>query len=182
MIRIPIPPRRTRSCASVLGVAFTVAALACAPAPDAGGEAGAQETAAPMATAAGVEAAFRAFTAAWEAENLEAVVATFTSDAVMIDPVPPGKFTGTEAIRTLVSGAFEAQEQISIPLSELVIGTRGPVGWGSAGYVYHATSDGETVAEEGNFSMVWVLQDDGSYRATLFHASPLPPDPAAEGS
>lgn len=172
--RIRIPTRFSRRLATAIGLACAVSWLACAPAAEDEGEAGARDAARPMATAEGVEAAFRAFTAAWEAEDLEAVVGTFTPDAVAFDPVPPGKFAGSEGIRALASGAFESADAISIPLSEVEVGTHGSVGWSTARFTYESEAAGETTSDDGYVSMVWVLQDDGSYRATLFHASELP--------
>ncbi len=138
----------------------------------------ARDVAEPLATAAGVEAAFRAFVAAWEAEDVEAVVGSFTADGVAFDPVPPGKFAGSAGIRALASGTFESLDRISIPVTEIEIDTWGRVAWLTARYVFQSEEVGETTADEGYVSMVWMLQDDGSYRATLFHASPLPAEPA----
>lgn len=167
----------------LIALPTTLVWLACAPAANDGREAAADDAAKLMATAAGVEAAFQAFVEAWEAQDVEAVVTSFTADAVMFDPVPPGKFSGSAEIRALVSGAFESADEISIPVSELEVGTHGPVAWSTAGYTYASEAAGETTSEEGYVSMVWVLQDDGSYKATLFHASPLPEEePAASGS
>lgn len=130
------------------------------------------EPAEPAATAEGIEAAFEAFIDAWETENLEAARATFTADAVAFDPVPPFKFSGTEGIRAWTSGAFEQLDSISIATSEMTVRTHGPVAWSTARYTFEATpTEGEAISDEGYLSMVWVLQDDGSYRATLFHAS-----------
>lgn len=166
----------------LIALPTTLVWLACAPAADDGGQAAADQAAEPMATAAGVEAAFRSFVDAWEAQDVEAVVNTFTADAVMFDPVPPGKFSGPSEIRGVASGAFESADRISIPVSEVEVRTHGPVAWSTARYTYESEADGETTAEEGYVSMVWVLQDDGSYEATLFHASPLPEEEPAAGS
>lgn len=164
-----------RRLATAIGLSCAVAWLGCAPAADAGAE-----QTAPQATAAGVEAALQAFIDGWEAQDLETVLGTFTADAVAFDAVPPVKFTGTEGIRAWVSGAFDMFDTISIPLSEVEIDTHGQVGWSSARYTFEAEGGGETTGDEGYVSMVWVLQDDGSYRATLFHASNLPEEPAAD--
>jgi uncharacterized protein (TIGR02246 family) len=176
--RIRIPARFVRRLACLMVLPLTVAWLACAPAAETGEDAAME----PMATAAGVEAAFQAFVDVWEAEDVEAVLATFTADAVVFDPVPPGKFSGSEGIRGLVTSTFESQDGISIPVSEVEVRTHGPVAWSTARYTYQADMGGETIADEGYVSMVWVLQDDGSYRATLFHASPLPVEPMAGAS
>jgi len=180
MIRRRVSAHGSRQLATIAALVLSVAALACAPAPEGGAEA--EDTMEPMATAAGVESAFQAFVDAWEAEDAEAVVATFTADGVMFDPVPPGKFSGSEGIRGLTTETFAAQDQISIPYTEFEVQTHGAVAWSTARYTYQATMGGESIAEEGYVSMVWLLQDDGSYKASLFHASPIPVDPMAEGS
>lgn len=165
-LRTRIHARAGRPLALLALLLPAAALLACAPA--------AEEMMEPAATTAGVEEAFTTFVEAWESEDVEAVLATFTADAVVFDPVPPGKFSGAEAIRGLVTNTFEMQEQISIPVSEVEVSTHGPVAWSSARYTYESRMEGEMMAEDGYVSMVWVLQDDGSYRATLFHASPIP--------
>lgn len=177
--RTPIPPRNARRLAPALALPLAIASLACAPAADGGADAAADDTSTveamePMATSAGVESAFQAFIDVWEAGDVEGVVSTFTADGVAFDPVPPGKFSGTEGIRALATGTFEAQDDITIPYTEFEARTHGDVAWSIARYTYRATMDGQSIADEGYVSMVWVLQDDGSYRATLFHASELP--------
>jgi ketosteroid isomerase-like protein len=132
----------------------------------------------PIASAAEVEAAFAAFTAAWEQEDLEAAVGVFAPDAIVFDPVPPGKFDGIEEIRGWTSGSFDALEQISITVEDLQIQTAGPVAWVTAQYRFDALQNGEPSGDEGNLSMVWVRQPEGVYKATLFHASRLPEAPS----
>lgn len=180
MMRNPVSPRGARAIAVITGMSFSAAAIACAPAGEGGAEA--DPAMEPMATAAGVETAFQTFVDAWETEDADAVVAAFTADGVAFDPVPPGKFSGSEGIRGLATATFEAQDSISIPYTEFEVRTHGPVAWSTARYTYQATMSGESIAEEGYVSMVWLLQDDGSYRAALFHASPIPVDPMAEGA
>ncbi len=177
-----IATRLGRRLSCLIALCCAVAWLACAPAAEEGGEPAADEATEPAATVAGVEAAFQAFVEAWEAEDVEAVAGTFTADAVMFDPVPPVKFSGSEEIRALASGAFESADRISIPVSEVEVETHGPVAWSTARYTYESQADGETTADEGYVSMVWVLQEDGSYKATLFHASHLPEEPPAGAS
>lgn len=182
---IRIPHRMPRRLAPALALPLAIASLACAPAADGGADAdgtAAADAMEPMATAAGVESAFQAFIDVWEAEDVEGVVTAFTADGVAFDPVPPGKFSGTEGIRALATGTFETQDDITIPVTELEIRTHGDVAWSTARFTYQATMDGQSIADEGYVSMVWLLQDDGSYKAALFHASPLPTDPMAEGS
>lgn len=168
--------RRTRRATILLTLAAALAWGACVPATDE-----APATAEPVAAAAEVEAALGAFVDAWAAEDAEAVIGTFTADAVAFDPVPPFKFAGTEGIRAWVSGAFEQLDGISIPLSEVEVDTEGRVAWSTARYTFQAESPEGPVSDEGYVSMVWVLQDDGAYRATLFHASNVEEEPAGEG-
>jgi uncharacterized protein (TIGR02246 family) len=121
-----------------------------------------------------VEAALNRFDEAWEREDLEAAVGAFTSDAVAFDPVPPGKFEGTEGIRTWISESFASLAQISINLSEVRIQTAGSVAWVTARFVFEAQQEGKPFRAEGYVSMIWVLQADGSHKLSVFHASHLP--------
>jgi ketosteroid isomerase-like protein len=130
-----------------------------------------------QASAAQVEAEANRLVEAWEKEDLEAAVSGFTADAVVIDPVPPGIFERAEGVRTWVSGSFEALEQIDIDLSQLRIQTSGPVAWLTAHFVFAAQQAGKPFRVEGYVSMVWVVQPDGAYKISVFHASHLPPPP-----
>lgn len=175
-----ISDRISRRIAICMVLAGAPVGWACAPAGEEG-ETAAAGVEQPAATAAGVEAAFQAFVDAWEAEDVEAAVGAFTTDAVAFDPVPPGKFGGPEGIRAWASGAFEALEGITITVSEVSAATEGRVGWLTAHYVFEGQAPDESVRDEGYLSSVWVLQDDGSYKATLFHASIRPEEPPAMG-
>jgi uncharacterized protein (TIGR02246 family) len=144
--------------------------LACAPAPaPTGGD----------ASASGVEAAFKALIEAWEREDLEAAAAVFTPDAVVFDPVPPGRFEGVNGIRGWISDSFEALEHISIKSSQFRVQTKGPVAWATGHYVFEAQQNEKPVRFEGDVTMVWVRQTDGSHKLSVFHASHLPPAAAA---
>jgi uncharacterized protein (TIGR02246 family) len=143
-------------------VAPAITACAPVPAPHAGD-----------ASAAEVEAAFKAFEQAWEKEDLDATAAAFTADAV-VDPVPPGRFEGTDAIRSWLSGSFEALEHISISSSQVRVQTQGTVGWGTSHYVFEAQQAGKPLRAEGDVTMVWVRQPDGTHKLSVFHASDLP--------
>lgn len=149
-----------------VGVALASATwIACAPAPPpSGGEASAVE----------VEAAFKRMEEAWEREDLETAEGAFTPDAVVFDPVPPGKFERAEGIRAWISDSFNSLEQISISTSELRVLTAGPVAWATAHFVFEAQQEGKPVHAEGYLSMVWLLQADGSHKLSVFHASHLP--------
>ncbi len=131
------------------------------------------------ASSAAVEAAANRLADAWEKEDLEAATSLFTADAVVYDPVPPGVFERTEGIRAWTAGSFEALEQISIDLSRMRIQTAGRVAWLTAHFVFAARQAGTPLRAEGYVSIVWVLQDDGSHKISVFHASHLPPAPAS---
>ena len=159
---------------TLLGVALVAALISCAPASEEGAEADGEMSA---ARAAEVETAMDDFVAAWEREDVDATVAFFTADAVLFDPVPPGKFEGSEAIRALVAGAFEELDAIEITLTERNVRTAGRVAWFHARFVYAGQPpqpDAAPVRDEGFVTMIWVRQEDGSYRSPLFHASRLP--------
>ena len=129
----------------------------------------------PMASAAAVEVALKKVEEAWEKEDLETAVNVFTADAIAFDPVPPGVFEKTEGIRTWISGSFAALDQIAIDLSQLRVHADGPVAWATAHFVFAGQQAGKPFREEGYVSTVWVLQNDGSLKMSVFHASHLPP-------
>ncbi len=125
-----------------------------------------------------IKASLKAFIDAWEGENLEAAAATFVPDAVVFDPVPPGRFEGMGAIRGWISGSFEALEHISINCSNVRVQTKGPVAWLTARFVFEGQQAGQPVRFEGDLTMVWLRQADGSQKLAVFHASHLPTAPA----
>jgi ketosteroid isomerase-like protein len=135
-------------------------------------------TDAPVASVSEVERALQRFIQAWQTKNVEATVAAFASDAVAVDPSPPGRFVGTNAIRAWITGDFAVLEHITIPISDLQIKVDGPVAWLSARYVFSAQMGGKPLIDPGSLSMVWLKQSDGSYKVSLFHASSLPPPDA----
>ncbi len=128
----------------------------------------------PEASPADVEATLQRFVAAWEAEDLNAALAFFRPGAIVLDPAPPGKFQGTEAIRGWISDFLDRFDGISIELSETHMVARGRVVWQSSRYRIDAEEAGAPARLEGYVSMVWLLMEDGSYQIGLFHASPLP--------
>jgi ketosteroid isomerase-like protein len=128
----------------------------------------------PQASASDVRAAFEEFKEAWQKEDLEAAVSFFTEDAVVFDPVPPGRFEGGEAIRGWTSGSFKALDQIHIGTSKIRTEASGPIAWVTAHYVFDALLEGKPAQFEGDMTTVWVLQDDGSCKMSVFHASHLP--------
>jgi ketosteroid isomerase-like protein len=135
----------------------------------------------PVASAAETDAALQQFIQAWTKEDLNAVVAAFAPDAIAFDPTPPGKFEHTAGIRTWVSDTFKALAQISINVSDVQIHTAGSVTWLTGHYVFQAKVEAMPIKDEGNLSMVWVKQTDGSYKISVFHADvppPPPPEPA----
>jgi ketosteroid isomerase-like protein len=48
------------------------------------------------------------------------------------------------------------------------------VAWCTTQYVFEARQAGQPVRYEGNLTMVWVRQPDGSQKLAVFHASHLP--------
>jgi ketosteroid isomerase-like protein len=131
----------------------------------------------PVATTVEVEAATQQFVQAWEKEDVDAALATFLPDAIAIDPDPPGIFENTEGIRGWLAGTFQSVKKISIKLSAVRVHTSGPTAWLTSHYVFKGEADRQPVGDEGNVSIVWVKQDDGSYKISVFHASVPPPPP-----
>lgn len=139
--------------------------------------AGPVQAAKPVASAPEVDAALQQFIQAWTKEDLNAVVAAFAPDAMAFDPAPPGKFEHTEGIRAWVSDTFKALSQISVNVSDVQIHTAGSVAWLTGHYVFQAKVEATPIRDEGNLSMVWVKQTDGSYKISVFHADVPPPPP-----
>ncbi len=155
----------SRSSLAILIVLSTQAWIACAPAPPS------QRA---VISVAGVEAALQMFEEAWEHEDAQTAAGAFTADAVVFDPVPPGKFDKPEAIRAWIAGSFEHLDRIAIDILQVRVQIAGPVAWLTAHYVFEAQQEGNPFRAEGYMSMVWVLQTDRSLKASVFHASHLP--------
>jgi len=156
--------RRRLSSALQVVLAMATCVMCGTPPPPPGGEASAAE----------VEAAFKRFEEAWEREDIDAAANAFTPDAVVFDPVPPGRFEGAEGIRKWISGSFDSLEQISIGASQFRVQSAGQVAWVTAHYTFEAQQAGKPLRVEGDLTMVWVRQTDGSHRLSVFHASHLP--------
>jgi ketosteroid isomerase-like protein len=157
-----------RRAAAVHGALAAAAWMGCAPAPP---------PRVAEASAAEVEAAVKRFEEAWEREDLETAAGAFTPDAVVFDPVPPGKFERAEGIRAWISGSFDSLERIAISTSELRVRTAGPVAWATGRYVFEARQVGGQERWEGYMSTVWLRQTDGSLKLSVFHASHFPSAP-----
>ena len=132
-----------------------------------------------LARAVDVEASLQEFMNTWERGDVEPVVASFTPDAVIYDPTPPGEVRGTDAIRSWVVDFLEANDQIAIGLSDVRVSTDGSVGWTTCRFRFTAHTDGEERVSEGNLTVIFVMQPDESYRVALFHASRLLESPEA---
>lgn len=168
----------------ILTAILVAAAISCSPAPepqtDEGDENGGSETAAEMTAAqpAEVEAVVEELITAWEEQDLEAAVDLFTADAVVYDASwPPGKFEGIDEIRTWTAEHFEQLDRIYVTLTERSVRTVGRVAWFQARLVVSTQPvqpDTEQAREGNHLSMIWVRQEDGSYKCPLFHASPRP--------
>ncbi len=139
--------------------------MACAPAPP---------SRAGVISVAEVEAALKKFEEAWEHEDVQTAASAFTADALVFDPVPPGKFEKAEAIRAWISDSFDHLDRISINISQLHVQIAGPVAWLTGHYVFEAQQEEKPFRAEGYMSMVWVLQTDNSLKASVFHASHIP--------
>ena len=126
-----------------------------------------------LARAVEVEAALRDFMDAWERADAEPLIASFTPDAVIYDATPPGEVRGADAIRSFVIDFLEANQQITVELSDVRVSTDGSVGWTTCRYRFVAHTDGEERVAEGNLTVIFVMQPDESYRVALFHASRL---------
>lgn len=164
---------RTGPAGWLLAVALLLSAAMAGCAPDAPPEAEGTE-----ASEAEVWAGFEAFVRAFAARDMETVLGTFTADAVVFDPsAPPGRFEGTDGIRSWAGGAFETFERIDITIEDARLRSEGPLAWVTAGYVFEgrAAAMPEPYVAEGYLTMLWTRDEAGVYRSPLFHASPFPP-------
>jgi len=127
-----------------------------------------------------VMVAYKSFENAWEKEDVAAAIALFDADAVVFDPVPPGRFEGTDAIRGWIAGSFEALDDISIETSRMRLQVVGPAAWITAHYVFTATQGGKPARFEGDMTMNMLRDDKDTWRLLVFHASHLPPPMPAE--
>lgn len=159
------------------------AAISCAPAPEPetgeGDENDGSETVAEMtAQPAEVEVAVEELITAWEEQDLEAAIDVFTTDAVVYDASwPPGKFDGIEEIRTWTAEHFEQLDSIYVTLTERSVQTVGRVAWLQARLVVTTQPvqpETEPAPDGNHLSMIWVRQEDGSYKCPHFHTSPRP--------
>lgn len=124
--------------------------------------------------------AYKSFEEAWEKEDLEAAAGMFLPNAVVFDPVPPGRFEKTEAIRGWIAGSFDGLDDISIETSNLKLQVAGPTAWITAHYVFSATLGGKPARFEGDMTINWLRMEDGAWKVAVFHASHLPPPAPAE--
>ena len=122
-----------------------------------------------------VMAGYAKFEAAWQKEDLDGAMALFLPTAVVIDPVPPGRFVGTDAIRGWIEGSFQALDDISITTTDLRMHIAGPAAWHTAHYVFEARQGSQPVRFEGDFTMNWLRMEDLNWRIAVFHASHVPP-------
>ena len=164
---------RTRHLALVIGT--VIALSACAPTP------------APPVDTAAEEAALKAITAAWlsayNAGDVEKIVALYAEDAVLMPPQAPVA-TGHAAIRAFLTTDTAAAKAAGVKLvpGAATAGVAGDTGWESGSYTI-ADASGATV-ESGSYLSV-ARKSNGKWlyiRDTYNSDRPLPaPAPAAAG-
>jgi len=144
-----------------LAAVFTLALVGCAP----------QSPEAPTASSEAVGVAFQNWINGWTGRELEVVVAPFTENSVIYDPY--GDFVGSAGARDWAEGTFAAMNDITIAIRDASVNVVGPAAWVTGSYDWTATLEGETESftDTGKLSMLWVLQEDGSYASPVFHAS-----------
>jgi uncharacterized protein (TIGR02246 family) len=164
---------RTRHLALVIGT--VIALSACAPASP------------PPVDAAAEEATLKAITAAWlsayNAGDVEKIVALYTEDAVLMPP-HAAVATGHAAIRAFLTTDTAAAKAAGVKLvpGAATAGVAGDTGWESGSYTI-ADASGATV-ESGSYLSV-ARKSNGKWlyiRDTYNSDRPLPaPAPAAAG-
>jgi uncharacterized protein (TIGR02246 family) len=164
---------RTRYLALIIGTA--IALSACAPASP------------PPVDTAAEEAALKAITAAWlsayNAGDVEKIVALYADDAVLMPPHAPVA-TGHAAIRAFLTTDTAAAKAAGVKLvpGAATAGAAGDTGWESGSYTI-ADASGATV-ESGSYLSV-ARKSNGKWlyiRDTYNSDRPLPaPAPAAAG-
>jgi uncharacterized protein (TIGR02246 family) len=163
--------RTLRHLALVFGA--VIALSACAP------------SAPPPVDAAAEEAALKAITAAWlsayNAGDVEKIVATYAEDAVLMPPHAPAA-TGHAAIRAFITTDTAAAKAAGVKLvpGAATAGVAGDTGWESGSYTI-ADASGATV-DSGSYLSV-ARKSNGKWlyiRDTYNSDRPLPPPaPAA---
>ena len=132
-------------------------------------------TQAPMSTD-GSELTAR--TADWEAaldaEDIDALVMIYTSDARLMPP--NGEMaSGGDAVRTIFGGMLEAG--LSVDLVSIEAQASGDIGYDVGTYTM---MDGDTVVDTGKFIEIFHRGDDGEWRiSTDMWSSNVPVPPAA---
>jgi len=79
----------------------------------------------------------------------------------------------------MIKALMEAWEREDLEAAAAVFTTKDPAAWATAHYVFEAQQNEKPVRFEGDVTMVWVRQPDGSHKLSVFHASHLPPAAAA---
>ena len=166
--------RTVRHLALVLVVGTAISLSACAPA------------APPKVDAAAEEAALKAITTAWlnayNAGDVETIVATYAEDGVLMPPHAPVA-TGRAAIRAFVTADTAAAKTAGVKIvpGAATAGIAGETGWESGSYTI-TDAAGATVDSGSYLSVARKLNGKWLYiRDTYNSDRPLPaPVPAAE--
>jgi len=129
---------------------------------------------APMSTDPSV---LMARTAAWEAaldaEDIDALVMIYTSDARLMPP--NGEMaSGGDAVRTIFGGMLEAG--LSVDLVSIEAQASGDIGYDVGTYTM---MDGDTVVDTGKFIEIFQRGDDGEWRISTDMWSSNVPVPVA---
>ena len=131
-----------------------------------------------FAAGPGPEAVDDAWVKAVKAGDIEAVIALYSSDAVMF---PPDSMTvkGRDAIRAYWGGFLSANKVTEAAVLERGYKTSAnfATGWGRFSMTFQPKAGGAPVTMEGRFTEVMVKKD-GKWLYAVDHASaPLPPPP-----
>lgn len=133
------------------------------------------------ARSASVSSGARAVDEAWRkavlANDLEAVVACYSKDAVMWLPDAP-EAKGQEAIRNAYAGLFNANTVKEATLTDTHYETAGnfSVGWGNFSLTLLPKSGGNPIMMSGRFTVI-AKQEDGKWVYIVDHASSPPAPP-----
>lgn len=118
--------------------------------------------------------------AAWQARNLDGIMALYAPDA-MVKVTPAAAWVGTDAIRTGVTPFVQdANFQIQLSPDEVRVGSDLASTRGSYTVRYTNPATRQPTTETGTYVTVWQRQADGSWKAVEDIASatlPAPPAP-----
>ncbi len=132
---------------------------------------------------AALKAVDEAFVQAFNKKDVDAVLACYSDDAILMDPGPALVYRGKEEIKRGIGEFFKAQPTAELKLDEVHYTAVGDFGYGWILWTISMKGpDGSAMQMKGRATDV-MAKRGGKWMLVCDHASaPLPPPPAAGGS